>query len=143
MQWKQPEGFRRHWVLDDLDAELLFLQTPAGAAQGRLGDDVFDLRESGVLRKRRTLLLDGQPLAELLEKAAGAGGELHAHGQTFTWKPTNLLANRWTLSDPAGQPLFTFTSKPGLAKTATVDTPAGLPPDLAPLLLLCWYVTVL
>jgi hypothetical protein len=143
MQWKQPEGFRRHWVLDDLDAELLFLQNPVGAAQGRLGDDVFDLRESGVLRKRRTLLLDGQPLAELLEKAAGAGGELHAHGQTFTWKPANLLANRWILSDPAGQTLFTFTAKPGLAKTATVDAPADLPPDLAPLLLLCWYVTVL
>ena len=75
MEWKQPEGLRRHWVLEELDAELLFGQVPAGAAQGRIGDNVYDLRDGGQLRRKRTLK-SGKTVVATLEESAGAGGQL-------------------------------------------------------------------
>ena len=143
MQWKQPEGIRRHWILEELDGELLFVQNPQGAAQGRFGDEVYDLRDGGVLRKKRTLSIDGTLVAELEEKAAGAGGTLRYAGAEYTWKPANLLATRWSLLSASGQPLFTYVAKPGLAMVARIELPDPPPDNLGPLLLLCWYVTVL
>ena len=95
MQWKQPEGLRRHWVLEEWDGELLFLQMPPGAAQGRVGEEVYDLRDGGVLRKKRTLAADGTIIATLEEKAAGAGGTLQFEDREYVWK-------RATPSVPAG-----------------------------------------
>ena len=61
----------------------------------------------------------------------------------YTWKSTNLMGTRWTLLDPAGQTLFTFTTKPGLAKVAKVELGPTPPENIGPLLILCWYATVL
>lgn len=143
MDWKQPESLRRHWVLEDLDSELLFSQIPVGAAQGRVGDDVYDLRDGGHLRKRRTLLSEGEILATLVEHAAGGVGTLEIGGQEYTWKPTNVLGSRWTLYDADGRALFSYVYKPGLAKVAKVEIDADAPESLAIPLLLCWYATVL
>jgi hypothetical protein len=142
MEWKQPEGLRRHWVLKDLDAELLFNAFPPGSAQARIGDDVYDLRESGTLRKKRTLSSAGQPVATLEQRAAGAAATLHYLGAEYLWKPANALATRWTLDDPSGTPLFHLIPAIGLAKGARVEFTAP-PAEAAPLLMLCWYVMVL
>jgi len=143
MDWKQPEGLRRHWTLEELDAELLFLHTPANAAQGRVGDDVYDLRDGGHLRKRRALLFDGNEIAVLEEKAAGAGGVLTIAGREYTWKPANVLGTKWSLEDANRTPVFTYTLKPGLAKVARLELDPSAPEDAGVLVLLTWYVTVL
>jgi hypothetical protein len=143
MEWKQPEGFRRHWVLEELDAELLFLQMPVGAAQGRVGDDVYDLRDGGTLRRKRTLSVDKTVLATLEEKAAGTGGILRRGEEQYEWKQENLFGTRWVLKDGDGKVIFAYVSKQGLGKVASVQTGDGAAPDVGPLLLLCWYVTVL
>ncbi|MBL8240956.1 MAG: hypothetical protein JNM66_26280 [Bryobacterales bacterium] len=143
MQWKQPEGLRRHWVLEEMDGELLFLQMPPGAAQGRVGDDVYDLRDGGMLRKRRTLAIDGAVVATLEEKAAGGGGTVHYGSRDYAWRPANPLGTRWDLRDDSGKAVFTFHSKQALSKTAGVDIDPAEAETAGPLLLLCWYVTVL
>lgn len=143
MDWKQPEGLRRHWLLEELDGELLFLHLPVGAAQGRIGDDVYDLRDNGLLRKRRTLSADGAVLATLEERAAGGGGTLHVGDTEYIWKPVNLMGTRWALLDHAGQSLFAYVTKPGLVKTVRVELGSAPPETLAIPLLLCWYAMVL
>lgn len=143
MQWKQPEGLRRHWVLEEWDGELLFLQMPPGAAQGRVGEEVYDLRDGGVLRKKRTLAADGTIIATLEEKAAGAGGTLQFEDREYVWKPGNPLGTRWILQDRDGKCLFTYVAKQGLGKVARVETEESDVERIGPLLLLCWYVTVL
>lgn len=143
MEWKQPEGLRRHWVLEELDAELLFLPTPVNAAQGRVDDDVYDLRDGGVLRKRRTLAAGDTVLATLEEKAAGAGGTLRIGDREYAWKSLNLMGTRWVLEDAQKQTVFTVIAKPGLARVAAIELSESAPPDVGILLLLCWYVTVL
>jgi hypothetical protein len=130
-------------VLEEVDGELLFLQLPPGAAQGRVGDEVYDLRDGGVLRKKRTLAAGGVVLATLEERAAGAGGTLHFDGQEYSWKPSNPLGTRWELRDSTGKTLFAYISKQSLSKTATVELDPSDAERLGPLLLLCWYVTVL
>ena len=142
MEWKQPEGLRRHWVLENLDAELLFNPFPPGSAQGRIGDEVYDLRESGTLRKIRTLSAHGQPIATLEQRAAGAAATLHYLGADYLWKPANPLATRWTLSTSSGATVFHLLPGRGLAKDARVELDAP-PAEAAALLLLCWYVMVL
>jgi hypothetical protein len=141
MEWKQPEGLRRHWVLEDLDAELLFNPFPPGSAQGRIGDDVYDLRPSGTLRKKRTLSVAGQAIATLEERASGAGGTLLYKNTPYSWKPANPLATRWSLTSPSSAPVFHLYPGKGLAQGARVELciPAA---ECAPLLLLCWYVMV-
>jgi len=141
MEWKQPEGLRRHWVLEELDAELLFLPMPLGAAQGRVGDDVYDLRDGGVLRKKRTLSAAKTVLATMEEK--GAGGTLRFAEREYLWKQENLFGTRWVLRDGDGKVVFSFASKQGLGKAAIVETGDGVAEGVGPLLLLCWYVTVL
>lgn len=143
MQWRQPEGLRRHWVLEEVDGELLFLQMPPGAAQGRVGDEVYDLRDGGVLRKKRTLASNGVILATIEQRAAGLGGTLHYDAQQYSWKPSNPLGTRWELRDSAGKTRFTYISKQALSKTAHVAMDPSDAERFGPLLLLCWYVTVL
>lgn len=143
MEWKQPEGIRKHWLLEELDSELLFSQTPVGAAQGRIGDDVYDLRDGGVLWKRRTLLDGTTVLATLEEKSAGSGGLLSFNGRQYTWKTLNAFGTRWTLADDDGEIVFTFASKRSLAKIARVEFGDAMHEPAQPLLLLCWYVMVL
>jgi hypothetical protein len=143
MDWKQPEGLRRHWTLEELDTELLFLQNPVNAAQGRVVDDVYDLRDGGILKKRRTLAANGAILATLEEVAPNARGSLLYNDTTYTWKSTNLMGTRWSLIDPAGQTHFTFVTKPGLAKVAKVELGPAPPETVGLLILLCWYATVL
>jgi len=143
MEWKQPEGLRRHWVLEELDAELLFLSMPVNAAQGRVGDDVYDLRDGGTLRKKRTLLVDKAVVATLEEKAAGAGGTLCYGDRQYEWKPESHFGTRWVLKDSEGNAMFTYAAKQGLAKVATVQMSEDAGADVGPLLILCWYVTVL
>ena len=143
MEWKQPEGLRRHWVLEELDAELLFIAMPVNAAQGRVGDDVYDLRDGGALRKKRTLLVDKAVVATLEEKAAGAGGTLRYGDRQYEWKPEIQFGTRWVLKDSEGNVIFTYVAKQGLAKVATVQVSEGAGEDIGPLLILCWYVTVL
>lgn len=143
MDWKQPEGLRRHWVLEEMDAELLFQQMPVNAAQGRVGDDVYDLRDGGVLRRRRTLSAGESVVATLEEKAAGAGGTLCSGAREYTWKPVNLMNTRWVLLDSENKTIFAATAKPGLAKVARIEMEEPVPGDIGVLLLLCWYVTVL
>ncbi len=143
MQWKQPEGLRRHWVLEEMDGELLFLQMPPGAAQGRVGDEVYDLRDGGVLRKKRTLAMDGAVVATLEEKTAGAGGTVQYGSREYVWKPANPLGTRWDLRDDSGNALFTYVAKQSLSKTASVEMNPADAERVGPLLLLCWYVTVL
>lgn len=141
MEWKQPEGMRRHWILEELDAELLFMSTPAGAAQGRVGDDLYDLRDGGVLKKKRTLSADKTVVATLEEK--GGGGVLSYGDRQYVWKLENVFGTRWVLTDKEGKLVFSFIFKQGLAKIARVETGDGFGEDAGPLLLLCWYVTVL
>lgn len=141
MEWKQPEGMRRHWVLEELDAELLFIPTPLGAAQGRVGDEVYDLRDGGALRKKRTISADKKVLATLEEKASG--GILRRGDDELEWKQENAFGTRWVLKDEDGKVIFSYVAKQGLGNVATVQTGDGAPKDLGPLLLLCWYVTVL
>lgn len=143
MDWKQPEGLRRHWTLEELDAEILFLQMPVNAAQGRVGDDVYDLRDGGVLRKCRTLASGGSVIATLEEKAAGSGGTLQYGGRDYNWKSTNLMNTRWVLTDSGGKTIFTSVAKPGLAKVARIELEEPAIEGLGILVLLCWYVTVL
>jgi hypothetical protein len=141
MEWKQPEGLRRHWVLQELDGELLFLPMPLGAAQGRIGDEVYDLRDGGVLRKQRTLSAGKTVLATMEEK--GAGGVLHYGAQDYEWKQQNVFGTRWVLVDGHGKTVFAYASKQGLGKVASVEMGDGAVESVGPLLLLCWYVTVL
>lgn len=143
MDWKQPEGLRRHWTMEELDAELLFLQTPANAAQGRVGDDVYDLRDGGQLRKVRTLSREGAEIARLEEKAAGAGGTLHHEGSGYVWKPANLMETAWVLNNAAGETVFRYVQRPGLVKTARLELLGEPPGNLGVLALLTWYVSVL
>ena len=143
MEWKQPEGLRRHWVLEALDAELLFLPMPLGAAQGRVGDNVYELRDGGVLRKKRTVSAGKTVLATLEEKAAGAGGILRHGEREYLWKQENAFGTRWILQDANGKTIFSYASKQGIGKVATVSPDDGAAQDIGPLLLLCWYVTVL
>lgn len=143
MDWKQPEGLRRHWLLEQLDGELLFLPMPIGAAQGRIGDDVYELRDNGLLRKRRTLAADGAVVATLEERAAGGGGTLRVGGAEYTWKPANLMGTRWALLDQAGQTLFSYTAKPGLVKGVRVEVGTAAPDAIGIPMLLCWYAMVL
>jgi len=143
MEWKQPEGMRRHWVLDELDAEVLFLPMPHGAAQGRVGDDVYDLRDGGVLRKKRTLSEGKTVLATLEEKASGAGGVLRHGTNEYQWKQENQFGSRWVLVNADGKIVFSYVFKQGFAKVASVHTGDGAAEGVGPLLLLCWYVTVL
>jgi hypothetical protein len=142
VDWKQPEGLRRHWLLEELDAELLFKQLPVGAAQGRMGDDVYDLRDNGLLRKRRTLAADGMVLAAL-EERAGGGGTLRIGDAEYNWKPTNLMGTRWALQDAEGQTLFSYITKPGLVKRVNVELGTAPPETLGIPMLLCWYAMVL
>jgi hypothetical protein len=142
VDWKQPEGLRRHWLLEELDAELLFKQLPVGAAQGRMGDDVYDLRDNGMLRKRRTLAADGTVLATL-EERAGGGGTLRIGDAEYNWKPTNLMGTRWALQDAEGQTLFSYITKPGLVKRVNVELGTAPPETLGIPMLLCWYAMVL
>ncbi|HEU0120444.1 MAG TPA: hypothetical protein VFQ91_07965 [Bryobacteraceae bacterium] len=143
MDWKQPEGLRRHWTMEELDAELLFLQTPVNAAQGRVGDDVYDLRDGGQLRKVRTLSRDGTEIARLEEKAAGAGGTLRLGAFEYVWKPANLMGTTWALHNAAGVVVFRYVLRPGLVKAARLEM-LGEPLDnLGVLALLTWYVAVL
>lgn len=142
MDWKQPEGLRRHWLLEELDAELLFKQLPVGAAQGRMGDDVYELRDNGLLRKRRTLAADGTVLATL-EERAGGGATLRIGDAEYNWKPTNLMGTRWALQDAEGQTLFSYITKPGLVKRVNVELGAAPPETLGIPMLLCWYAMVL
>src|SRR5262245_54240693 len=121
MEWKQPEGLRRHWVLEELDAELLFIAMPVNAAQGRVGDDVYDLRDGGTLRKKRTLLVDKAVVATLEEKAVGGGGTLRYADRQYEWKPENQFGTRWVLKDSEDNAIFTYVAKQGLAKVATVQ----------------------
>ncbi len=139
MEWKQPEGLRKHWVLEELDAELLFAAQPVGAAQGRIGDDVYDLRDGGVLTKKRTIARDGEVIATLEEKVPGSGGEVRMGEAVFRWKPGSVMGTRWILESEAREAVMTFHMKQGLAKVARVE---GEEID-GVLLLLCWYVTVL
>ena len=143
MEWKQPEGLRRHWMLEELDAEILFVPMPVDGAQGRVDDDVFDLRDGGVLRKRRTILREGETVATLEERDGGAGGTLTMGERRYQWKPTSPLGTRWTLAQEGGEPVFTLAMKPGLGKTARLELHAPEAEGLSPLLLLCWYATVL
>lgn len=143
MEWKQPEGLRRHWVLEELDGELLFMPLPHGSAQGRFGDEVYDLRDGGVTRKKRVLASGDTILATLEDRPAGGGGILSYAGQQYVWKPASLLGNRWMLQDPQGNTVFTYTSKQGLGRLAKIQMNEVPPETAAPLLLLCWYVTVL
>lgn len=143
MDWKQPEGLRRHWLLEELDGELLFQQMPIGAAQGRMGDDVYELRDNGLLRKRRTLAADGAVLATLEERAAGGGGTLRLGDAEYIWKPVNLMGTRWALRDAEGQTLFAYTVKPGLVKGVHVELGTAPPETLGIPMLLCWYAMVL
>ncbi len=142
MDWKQPEGLRRHWLLEELDAELLFKQLPVGAAQGRMGDDVYDLRDNGLLRKRRTLAADGTVLATLEERAGGCA-TLRLGDAEYNWKPVNLMGTRWALRDAEGQTLFAYTVKPGLVKGVHVELGTAPPETLGIPMLLCWYAMVL
>lgn len=141
MEWKQPEGLRRHWVLEELDAELLFKHLPVGAAQGRVGDAVYELRDGGILRKTRTIAADGVVVAKLEERGAGGMSDLHAEGKIYRWKPASLIGNRWILEDEERRQIFAVTLKQGLAKVAQVEPGEGELPG--PWLLLCWYVMVL
>ena len=143
MDWKQPEGLRRHWLLEELDGELLFQQMPIGAAQGRMGDDVYELRDNGLLRKRRTLAADGAVLATLEERAAGGGGTLRLGDAEYIWKPVNLMGTRWALRDAEGQTLFAYTVKPGLVNGVHVELGTAPPETLGIPMLLCWYAMVL
>ncbi|MFN0106150.1 MAG: hypothetical protein ACKV2U_29175 [Bryobacteraceae bacterium] len=143
MEWKQPEGFRRHWILDEMDGELLFLPLPLGAAQGRAGEELYDLRDGGSLRKQRTLAMGDTVLATLERKAAGTGGVLRYGEREYVWKPANPLETRWALHDIDGKGVFAFVLKPGLVKGARVEIQSVGTDNLGPLLLLCWYVTVL
>jgi hypothetical protein len=143
MEWKQPEGIRKHWVMEELDTELLFSQTPVGAAQGRIGDDVYNLRDGGVLRKKRTLLSGSTVLATLEEKTPAGAGVLTFSGREFQWKPVNTFGTRWALFDEAGKTVFTYVSKRGLAKVARVEPGEAMSDAELPLLLLCWYVMAL
>lgn len=141
MEWKQPEGLRRHWVLEELDGELLFLPIPLGAAQGRVGDDVYDLRDGGVLRKKRTLSAGKTVVATMEEE--GAGGIVRYGAREFRWKQQNVFGTRWALIDSDGKVVFAYASKQGLGKAASVEAGDGSAEGVGPLLLLCWYVTVL
>ena len=142
MDWKQPEGLRRHWLLDQLDGELLFLPLPIGAAQGRMGDDVYELRDNGLLRKRRTLAADGAVLATLEERSGGCA-TLRLGDAEYNWKPANLMGTRWALRDAEGQTLFAYTLKPGLVKRVHVELGTAPPETLGVPMLLCWYAMVL
>ena len=102
MEWKQPEGIRRHWVLEDLDAELLFQPAPVNAAQGRVGEEVYELRDGGALRKKRTLSAGKTVLATMEEKAAGTGGILRYEEREYLWKQENQFGTRWVLKDADG-----------------------------------------
>jgi len=130
-------------MLEELDAEILFIPMPVDAAQGRVDDDIFDLRDGGVLRKRRTILRDGEVVATFEERAAGAGGAITMGERRFQWKPTSPLGTRWTLTPEGGEPVFTLAMKPGLVKTARLELHAPGAEGLNALLLLCWYATVL
>ena len=143
MEWKQPEGIRRHWVLEDLDAELLFQPAPVNAAQGRVGEEVYQLRDGGALRKKRTLLAGKTVLATMEEKAAGTGGILRYEEREYLWKQENQFGTRWVLQDADGKAVFAFAFKHGFGKVARVETAGGTAEEIGPLLLLCWYVTVL
>jgi hypothetical protein len=129
--------------LEELDAELLFLQNPVNAAQGRVVDDVYDLRDGGILKKRRTMTANGAIIATLEEIAPNARGSLRCGDVEYTWKAANVMGNRWSLLDPAGQTLFTFVTKPGLAKVAKVELGPTPPENVGQLMVLCWYATVL
>lgn len=143
MEWKQPEAFRRHWILDALDGELLFSHVPAGAAQGRMGDDVYDLRDGGLLRAKRTLAVGKSVVATLEQSSSGASGVLR-HGQTeYRWKSLNAFGTRWVLLDPDGEIVFRYAAKAGLAKSARVELKDDADESTLPLLLLCWYSMVL
>lgn len=122
MEWKQPEGIRRHWVLEGLDAELLFQPAPVNAAQGRVGEEVYQLRDGGALRKKRTLSAGKTVLATMEETASDT---------------------RWVLQDADGKAVFAFAFKQRFGKVARVETAGGTAEEIGPLLLLCWYVTVL
>lgn len=143
MEWKQPERVRRHWVLEEFDGELLFPAVPADAAQGRLGDTVFELRDGGLLRKKRTLAAEGAVLATMEESAGGTGGTLSAGGREYRWRPASLMGNRWVLEDADRRTVFTIVLKQGLGKIAKVEIAGQAQENIGQLLLLCWYVTVL
>jgi hypothetical protein len=143
MEWKQPDGLRRHWVLDELDGELLFMPMPVGAAQGRVGEDVYDLRDVGVLQKRRTLASNGLLLATLDRKAAGEGGTLRFAEREYAWKPESVFGTRWVLKDPDNKVVFSYIAKQGLGKGVRVEIGDRGRHGIGPMLLICWYVTVL
>ena len=114
MEWKQPEGFRRHWVLEELDAELLFLPAPLGAALGRVGEEVYDLRDGGALRKKRTLSAGKTVLATMEEKTGGTGGILRYGALEYIWKQESHFGTRWVLQDAAGKVVFAFVAMTSL-----------------------------
>jgi hypothetical protein len=145
MEWKQPEGFRHRWVVEEIDAELMFLQTPFGRAYGRVGDEDYVLDSSGILSQRRTLRTgDGRVAIMNCGKGGVGGATVSWRDRTYCWAPASLLETRWVLWRPDGADLFTFVEKVALSQSCRIRfEETSVDPSENALLVLCWYDRVL
>jgi len=71
MEWKQPEGLKRRWVLGGEEMEMAFGGWRFAGARGRIGQTKYELQASGYVKKRLQLMEDGKTVATMEPNFSG------------------------------------------------------------------------
>jgi len=143
MEWKQPEGLKRRWVIGDDHIEMAFGGWRFAGARGRIGDSKYELQASGYVKRRLALVEDGKTVATMEPNFSGTSAKVKLAGEEFTWKVTNIMATKWALVDREKNVLFSVRRKGALRIQGSLEVKDESVEHLDQLILLCWFAQVL
>lgn len=150
LMWVQPKATQQRFELRGGDEVLAVMQWPSSWRSGstvEAAEGSWSFHRQGFSQRVIIEVHRAGFLAPTLSRRwTGSATLSFPDGHAYLWKNAGFWGNRRAWTTPEGMPLIHFQTKYGFLKTGgevTVDPLAAALPDLALLVSLGWYLTVM